>query len=192
MRRPPLHAWLLASLLVAACGTPPNKEMDQAQGAIDAARAAGADRYATETFDAATNALKLANDAVAQGDYRLALNHALDSSARAQNAAREAADTHARIRGETERSMAEIAAALALANTRVAAAETSRVPRRTLTEARATLAKANDDVQKAGAAVQANDYLAAQAVLMGVKERLDGVVAALDSALAAQSSRRRR
>ena len=31
-----------------ACTAPPNKEMDQAQGAIDAARAAGADRYAAD------------------------------------------------------------------------------------------------------------------------------------------------
>ena len=192
MRRPPLHAWLLVSLLAAACGTPPNKEMDQAQGAIAAARAAGADRYAAETFNAATNALKLANDAVAQGDYRLALNHALDSSERAQNAAREAAETHARIRGEIERSMAEIDAALALANARIATAETSRVPRRTLADARTALAQVDADVQKAGTAVQANDYLAAQPLVMGVKERIDAVIAALDTAMDAQSSRRRR
>jgi hypothetical protein len=191
MRRWPVHAWLLALMFV-ACGTPPNKEMDQAQGAIAAARAAGADRYATDAFNAATNALQLSHEAAAQGDYRLALNHALDSSERAQNAAREAAETHARIRGEVERSMAEIAAAVAQANTRIAAAETARVPRRTLTEARRTLAAANDDVQKAGTAMQANDYLAAQPALTGVKERIDGVIAALDAATAAQSSRRRR
>ena len=44
---------------------PPNKEMDQAQGAIDAARAAGAERYAATEYTAATEALKNANDAVA-------------------------------------------------------------------------------------------------------------------------------
>ena len=62
MRRSPPRAWLLASLVVAACGTPPHKEMDQAQGAIDAARAAGADRYASGEYEAATTALKLANE----------------------------------------------------------------------------------------------------------------------------------
>ena len=190
MRRWPLHAWLLVSMVVAACGTPPNKEMDQAQGAIDAARAAGADRYATAEYDAASNALKLATDAVAQRDYRLALNHALDSRERAQNAARAAAENHARIRGEVERSMAEIAAVLAQANARIAAAETGRVPRRTLAAARRTLAQVNDDVQKAGAAMQANDYLAAQPALTGVKERIEGVIASLDAAAPAQSSRR--
>ena len=192
MRRWPLHACLLVSMVVAACGTPPNKEMDQAQGALDAARAAGADRYATAEYDAASNALKLATDAVAQRNYRLALNHALDSRERAQNAARAAAENHARIRGEVERSMAEIAAVLAQANARVAAAETGRIPRRTLAAARRTLAQVNDDVQKAGAAMQANDYLAAQPALTGVKERIEGVIASLDAAAPAQSSRRAR
>ncbi len=191
MRRSSLRAWLLASLFVAACGTPPHKEMDQAQGAIDAARAAGADRYATADYEAATNALKLANEAAAQRDYRLALNHALDSRERAQNAARAAAENHARIRGEVERSMAEIAGVLAQANARITA-QTGRVPRRVLADARRTLAQVNADVQKVGAAMQANDYLAAQPALTGIKERIDRVIAGLDAATAAQSSRRRR
>ena len=101
---------------------PPNKEMDQAQGAIDAARAAGADRYASTEYTAATDALKRAQDAVAQRDYRQALNEALDSREHAQNAAREAADTKAQLRGEVERDMAQIAALIAEANTRLAAA----------------------------------------------------------------------
>src|SRR4029078_2966791 len=82
----------------AACGDPPEKEMQQAQGAIDAARAAGADRYAVEEYTAATEALKNARIAVEQRDYRLALNHALDSLERAQEAARQAADGKAAAR----------------------------------------------------------------------------------------------
>ena len=84
--------------------------MDQAQGAIDAARAAGAERFAATELSAANTALKNANDAVQQGDYRLALNHALDSREQAQNAARVAADTKAKLRGDVERSMAEVTA----------------------------------------------------------------------------------
>jgi hypothetical protein len=192
MRRSSVQACLLAAFVVSACGTPPHKEMDQALGAINAARAAGAERYATTTFQAANESLDLANAAVAQRDYRLALNHALESLEQAQNAAREAADTRARIRGEVERSMAEVAGLLAQANTRLAEAENARVPRRTLTEARRVLAQVNEDVQKAGAALQADDYLAAQPALTGVKERIEGVIAALNTASGAQSSRRRR
>jgi hypothetical protein len=62
--------------------------MDQAQGSIDAARAAGADRFATEQYGAAVKALQNAQDAVALRDYRLALNYALDARDRAQRAPR--------------------------------------------------------------------------------------------------------
>src|SRR3979490_1988429 len=98
MGRLVLSLALLAAVAGAACGDPPNKEMDQAQGAIDAARAAGADRYAATEYTAATDALKRSQDAVAQRDYRLALNEALDSREHAQNAAREGADTKAQLR----------------------------------------------------------------------------------------------
>jgi Domain of unknown function (DUF4398) len=192
MRPWPLTACVVAALLVGACGTPPHKEMDQAEGAIDAARAAGADRYAIAEYEAATGALKLAHDAVAQRDYRLALNHALESREQAQNAARQAAETRARIRGEVERTMAEVAALLAQASSALAAAEEARVARRILTDARTTLAEINDDVQEAGAAMEADDYGAAQQPLMGIKERIAAVIASLDEASRAQSSRRRR
>src|ERR1043165_445912 len=75
-----LSACIVAAVLVTACGDPPNKEMDQAQGAIDAARAAGADRYAATEYTAATDALKRSQDAVGQRDYRQALNEALTAA----------------------------------------------------------------------------------------------------------------
>src|SRR5258705_8102036 len=157
-----LPACIVAAVLVTACGDPPNKEMDQAQGAIDAARAAGADRYATSEYTAATDALKRAQDAVAHRDYRQALNEALDSREHAQNAAREAADTKAQLRGEGERDMAQIAALIAEANTRLAAATRARIPRRVLDGPRRELAAVDESVQKAGEAVKADDYLSAK------------------------------
>ena len=165
--------------------------MDQAQGAIDAARAAGADRYAATEYSAATDALKRAQDAVAQRDYRQALNEALDSREHAQNAAREAADTKAQLRGEVERDMAEIAALIAAANRRLAAATRARVPRQILDGPRQELAAVDESVQKAGEAMKADDYLSAKAALQGVKERIQRATRAL-GAPAAQSSRRAR
>jgi hypothetical protein len=177
-----VQAWLLVAVLTAACGTPPNKEMDQAQGAIDAARAAGADRYAAQEFEGATASLQAAHDAVAQRDYRLALNHALESRERAQNAAREAADTRARLRGEVERAMAEVDALLAQARMRVDAAAGARVPRRTIADLRDTLAGVDDDVQEARAGIQAEEYTQAQAALAGLKTRIEEVLARLETA----------
>jgi len=187
----PLRAWVLALVLLTACGAPPHKEIDQAQGAIDAARAAGADRLAMEEFNAATTSLKLANDAVGQRDYRLALNHALESREHAQNAARLAAETHGRLRGDVERSMAEVTALIAQANGRLATAERNRIARRIVTDARQSLATANSDVQKAGAAVQAQDYASAQALLLGANRRISQVITRLDNALRGQNARRR-
>lgn len=186
-------AWLLVLLFVAACASPPNKEMDQAQGAIDAARAAGADRYAASTYAAATEALRNANDAVAQRDYRLALNHALESREQAQNAAREGAENRARLRGEIERSMAEVAALMAQASTRLEAArKTPRAQRRTLDQAAATIASVNEAVQKAGEAIKGDDYVSARPALDGVKERIEEAMAAIDEAVSPPAPRRRR
>ena len=182
-------ACTFAALLITACGDPPNKEMDQAQGAIDAARAAGADRYATTEYSAATDALKRSQDAVAQRDYRLALNEALDSREHAQNAAREAADTKAQLRGEVERDMAQIAALIAEANTRLAAATRARVQRRVLEGPRQALAAVDESVQKAGEAIKADDYISAKTALQGVKERITQAVSAIRP-LTSQASRR--
>jgi hypothetical protein len=184
-------ACVLAALFITACGEPPNKEMDQAQGAIDAARAAGADRYAAAEYTAATDALKRSQDAVALRDYRLALNEALDSREHAQNAARQGADTKAQLRAEVERDMAQIAALIAEANTRLAAATRARVPRRVLDGPRQELAAVDVSVQKAGEAMKADDYLSAKTALQGVQERITRAMSALGPP-ATQSSRRAR
>lgn len=185
-------AWGLTCFLLAACAEPPNKEMDQAQGAIDAARAAGADQYATTEYEAATSALQNANDAVAAGDYRLALNYALESREHAQNAARDTADTKARMRSELEHALADLDLRITQGKARIAAAERARVAARLLRQPAATLAEASGDVQKARDAVAAGDYLRAREALDGLKMRIDGALGEVGAATTSQSSRRRR
>jgi hypothetical protein len=192
MHRSMLCAVVLTACLGIACAEPPNKEINQAQGAIDAARAAGAERYAESEYSAATTALQRANQSVTDGDYRMALNYALESREHAQNAARQAADNHARIRGEVERSMAEIAALLAQINTRVADAQRARVPRQTLRRSTESVARINEAVQKAGAAMKADDYLAAQPMLDGIRQQIEQTLGALNAAMKSQTLRRRR
>ena len=188
MRR--LPAWLLVTLVVLpACAEPPNKEINQAQGAVDAARAAGAERYAPDEFHAATQALKDANDAVTQRDYRLALNQALESRERAQDAARAAADSKSRLRSEVEQTMATVAGQLAQANARVSAARSGRGARHNLRDAQQLLAQVNADVQKAGAAVKDDDYVEAQRALMGVKDRIAQVLSLLEGAAPSRPAR---
>lgn len=174
-------ACALFVLLTSGCAAPPSKEMDQAQGAIDAARAAGADRYATTEYSAATDALKNANDAVLVRDYRLALNHALESREHAQNAARLGAETQAKVRADFERSMGEINALMATARARLSEAHAARVATRLLTKPSADLAGAEAALQKSSEAVAAGDYLAANAALVGVRDVLAATISAVDA-----------
>jgi hypothetical protein len=188
------HAFVatMLAVLLSACAAPPTTEIDRAQGAIDAARAAGAEQYAPTEYTAATAALKSANDAVAAGDYRLALNYALQSHEYAQNAARATADTKARMRAEVERAVTDVTALVAAGEARIATARRAGVARRVLTSATDALAAARTSLQKAGEAVAAGDYLAAHAALEGVKEGAAKALAEVDAASKPQSVRRRR
>lgn len=177
------------TLLLSACaGSPPQKELDRAQGAIDAARAAGAELYARETFAAATSALQQAHDAVAQGDHRLALTRALDAHDRAQEAARGAADGKARVRSEAEASIAAAAAAVQRLRTRLTT-EVAKVPKSELAGTRQAHADAEATLQKARASLATGGYLdardGARALTAQINERLQ----ALDAAAAAKPSR---
>lgn len=134
MRR--LAAVLSALILCGACSEPPQKEIDRAQGAIDAARAAGAERYATEEFTAATTALQQAHDAVAQRDYRTALSRALTANERAQESARQAADGKARARAQAEVAVSAAANALQQLRTAMKAAEAAKLTSQQLAPAR--------------------------------------------------------
>lgn len=166
--------------------------MDQAQGAIDAARAAGADRYATTHYEAAVTALKNANDAVAARDYRLALNHALDSRDRAQVAAKEAASQQVTLRSGAERRLAQLTAMLDQARQRLTAAEAARVPRRALAAPRTAIAEAEASLQKAGTGIQQGEYKTSQERLSESATKLQSAMAEIETAMKARGAKPRR
>jgi Domain of unknown function (DUF4398) len=186
---------LALALAAGACAEPPNKEMHQAQGAIDAARAAGAERYAAAELGAAVKALAQADAAATQRDYRLALNHALDSRERAQSAAREAATGRASARSRAERLLAEVTMALATATERFDAAQSARLPDDVLAGPRDQIAAVQKAVQEAGTALGREDYLAAAQALEGRADAVRAAIASVDAAIAApppRPARRRR
>ena len=181
---------IAASLVTAACGDdPPEKEIQQAQGAIDAARTAGADDYAHDELAAAEGALKNAREAVDQRDYRLALNNALDSRERAQTAEKEAADQKTTARAEAQRALAATSAALAQTKVKLKAAETARAPTRTLSEARRSVADGDKAVQEARAAFDLGNYRGVTSAINGSMARLTAAARDLDAA-AAPAARR--
>jgi len=180
-----------AALIGAACGDPPDKEIQQAQGAIDAARAAGADQFAQAEFAAAQDALKRANDAVEQRDYRLALNYALDARERAQNAAKQAADQKATARSEAERVLLDVMTALTNAHTKLRAAEGAHAPAKVVVAARRAITDGEDTVQKARAVFDAGNYLAVKETTGATTERLKAVAHDLEAATPTSNRRRR-
>jgi hypothetical protein len=178
-------------LVTISCADPPHKEMDQAQGAIDAARAAGAEEYAATEYTAATQALKQANDAVTARDYRLALNYALESREQAQNAARTAADTRARLRGDVERSIAEAKSLITQARVRMDGPSGTQIPRGTRRTAQQRLKQLEGDLQKAVASLEAEKYMEADRLLTGIKQQIQSVVTTISRGPSSQSQRRR-
>jgi hypothetical protein len=167
----------------AACGgDPPDKEMQQAQGAIDAARAAGADQYARDEFAAAEDALKRSHDAVAQHDYRQALNTALDARERAQAAAKESVNGKAIARADATTALIEADAALRDARAKLKTAETARVPARALAAGRKAIDNGQSAVQKARTAFSQGDYAAAMGTARGIPAQLAPATRDLEAA----------
>jgi methionyl-tRNA synthetase len=189
MRRPVV---LLFTLVLFACSEPPQKEIDRAQGAIDAARAAGAEQYAKTEFAEATGALQQAHDAVDQRDYRLALSRALDASQRAQEAAREAADGQAAARSEAEAAVHASATAVQQLETMIETLSGARLPDAVLAPARQALADGQRTVQEARTAIAAGQYIQARDGVKDTVTRISAQIRALDEAPPPKPARRRR
>ena len=189
-RRLFLSLAVLAAVTGAACGDPPDKEMQQAQGAIDAARAAGADQYAREEFTAAEVALKRSHEAVDQRDYRQALNTALDARERAQAAAKESVNMKAIARADATKALAEADAALHDSRAKLKAAETARASVRTLANGRKAIDTGESAVQEARTAFDKGDYLGAIDTSHAISAQLGPATRDLDAAAAAGARRR--
>jgi hypothetical protein len=183
-------ALLCVLALSAACSPPPQKEIDRAQGAIDAATAAGAKLYASAELTAATTALQQSHYAVDQRDDRLALTKALEASEHAQQAARQAADGKAEARSEVEKTMATTSTSLVQLRA-IMKSEGARVPAPAMATARQVTATADGAMQKARALLKSDQYLEAQDALKGVETRLTEAIRALNDAARPRAGRRR-
>jgi hypothetical protein len=183
---------LITAILSASCAEPPSKEMNQAQGAIDAARAAGAEKFAAAEFFAAQDALKKSEEAVGAGDYRLALSHALDSRERAQNAAKLAVDGRADARGHAERAIAEVATLLSRARAQLKDADVARLNARTLQGPRSTVEATEKMLQEARAALKTEDYAAVTKALNHAAAELQAALTEIDAVASPRAAPRKR
>jgi cysteinyl-tRNA synthetase len=190
MRR--LAVLLCTTLLCAACSEPPSKEMNRAQGAVDTAKAAGAEQYAPESFAAASAALKQSYDAVDQRDYRLALSQALDAFDRAQEAAKQAADGKAKARSDAETAINATSAALQRLEATVKEAGKANVPAATVAHARRVGSDTAATLQKARTSLRAGNYLEAADAVRSKPAEIAGLLKDLGAAIDARTSKRKR
>jgi hypothetical protein len=181
--------WSVMTLTL-ACAEPPTREMNQAQGAIDTARAAGAAEYARDEFAAAETALARSRQAADERDFRQALNHALDARDRAQTAARQAADEKARLRTEADRALRHAEVALEHSRTRLEDASDARVPAKVLASTRAAVTAAQGAFADAQAAFDKGDYIAVLAAVDQLQARVQATTSEIDAAIAARTAAR--
>jgi len=155
----PLFASIAGVLLfVIGCSTPPDKERHQAEGAIAAAREAGAAEYASADLVSAQTALDKYEAAVAQRDYRLALSLAVEARDTAYHAAKRAADNKAAARSNADLLRADLTRLLPVARARLAATAS----RGALTaKLRAAVTDAENALQESRAAMEQQSYQAA-------------------------------
>jgi len=165
-------------LFVSACAEPPSKEMHQAQGAIDAAKAAGAEEYAADELKGAVDALAQADVAVTARDYRLALSNALDGRARA--------------RGNAERALAEASAAVDRAAARLKASDIPKLPRRTVSAVESQVTTARKTLQEARAALEGESYAQVRRTAESISAEINAAIASLDGPNAAAGRARKK
>ena len=75
-----LVAFSFLVVTLASCAKAPVAEIEAAKAAIESAKTAGADRYVPESFNAASEALKSAEAAVAEQDSKFALFRNYDAA----------------------------------------------------------------------------------------------------------------
>jgi hypothetical protein len=148
---------LLIVLAVAGCSEPPVKERQEAQSAVEAARSAGAAMYDSEDLQAAEASLKRYDDAVAQRDYRQALNEALEARERADAATKQTNAAKTELRAQADTLATQLQTLIKAANARLAGPTAKGAAAERL---RSALRTANTALQDSRSRREAEDYRA--------------------------------
>lgn len=93
---------LCIALLGAGCSEPPIEEIMQAETALQAAQAAGAEDYVAADYNAAAEALKDAKSKTKSRDYQGALASAIDARQKAEKSKAKVASEKLKVRGDLE------------------------------------------------------------------------------------------
>jgi len=161
MRRRLACSFLIV-LAAARCSEPPVKERQEAQTAVDGARSAGAATYDSDDLQAAEASLKRYDDAVAQRDYRQALNEALEARERADEATKQTTAAKAELRAQADKLATQLQTLIKAANARLPGLGARSAAAERL---RSALRTANTALQDSRSRREVEDYRATVDVL---------------------------
>ena len=150
----------LSLTCICGCSAPPQKERDQAESAVAAAKAADAAEYAPADLQKALTALAEYDRAVAQGDYRLALSQAISARDQAYTAARVAGEAKTAARNDAEGLIVDLEGLLLMAKSRV-----NTLPPAANARTRSALRTGPKALQEARSRFDKQDYKGVKALL---------------------------
>ena len=182
---------LVSALSLAACGGPPQEEIQAAESALSEARASGADRYAAEAYGKAEETLAQANAEVEAQKGKFVLMRSYGRSkqllrqvaADAGTAKTEAAAGRVQARGEAEATIASARTALDAAIAAVASAPAGKDSRGDLQIMRGDLEALKGILSQAEAAQGSEDYATALERAGKVRQEAEAISADVASAL---------
>jgi hypothetical protein len=160
----------IIALLTLGCSEPPTKERHQAEEALAAARATGAETYAPERLQAAESALQKYDGAVAQRDYREALSYAIEARDGAYAAESRAKSEKAAAKAHADNLLAELEALNKTATARLAGTPGPRLTPQAAERLRAAVKSLPNALQEARSRIEQGDYRGAVLRLTPVLE----------------------
>ncbi len=182
---------LFTLALMAGCAKVPQEVVDSAKAAVEAAKAAEADRYLPELFSAAQDSLNAAMAEVEAQNSKFALTRNYDRATALLNAALTAANSAKdgvaakkdEVKAEAEGLMTSAQAAVEEVKKLFAKAPKGKEGKEVLEQMQTELAGAETAIADAGNAMTSGDFLGARDKVKAASEKVNGLMQELQDAI---------
>lgn len=175
---------MCVALFAVSCAQPPTEEMNAAQSAVDAAKAAEADVYAAGTFQSAGSALSDARAKVDTEDYEGAKADAIRAKDLADRSVSEAQASKQRTRDEAQALVNRLSGGLSDARAALEAAPAGKGADDDLDQLRADLGQAESSVGSARSDLSSGKFKSALASAKAAEAKMSGIQSSVETAKA--------
>jgi hypothetical protein len=187
----PIILGLFAVATLSGCGgDPPQADLDAAKAALDGARAAGAEKYASSELSAAQGAFDDAKAVFSAESEKMFKDWATvapkiaDAKAKADRAASASQQAKARAKGAAEAAIAAASTAVQGSRTSLDAAPAGKGTEGDIEQLRSSLDSADADLSTARSAVSREDFETATSKASGAKDKAVAVATGVETATA--------